>query len=318
REEPTAARVHSHLRRAPAHPPALPPFKRWQSHCEDECNRVSLADLHCAPGQWRAAGGPCGVLPPLRRFRQGGPLLRRSRARWRPGLPRHPAAAALRAGGRRRDLSASIRPVCGPFPSCVAKRNWQWTCPVCGLIGDQCLLHHQALCFRWFHDGRKEWLSLSEVLTSSTQHNGAGGAGGDGKSPTGGGGTGGGSAHAGVEGTGGGTTGTGGGKMEVPGHGGGNEGQGVPERREVALDTHRAVPQAGPEVGRRGAGAAEARHTHLADLSRCRWYVTFGFHAMVTYLREFKRGCESPLTGPAWVEGLQALWGGATPPEADV
>ena len=26
----------------------------------------------------------------------------------------------------------------------------------------QGLLHHQALCFRWFHDGRKEWLSLSE------------------------------------------------------------------------------------------------------------------------------------------------------------
>ena len=107
-----------------------------------------------------------------------------------------------------------------------------------------------------------------QVLTSSTQHNGAGGAGGDGKSPTGGGGTGGGSAHAGVEGTGGGTTGTGGGKMEVPGHGGGNEGQGVPERREVALDTHRAVPQAGPEVGRRGAGAAEVPLSTVKNMIR--------------------------------------------------
>ena len=29
----------------------------------------------------------------------------------------------------------------------------------------------------------------------------------------------------------------------------------------------------------------------------------FGFNAMVAYLRELKKGCESPLTGPAWVEG---------------
>ncbi|CAE7945099.1 unnamed protein product, partial [Symbiodinium sp. KB8] len=60
-------------------------------------------------------------------------------------------------------------------------------------------------------------------------------------------------------------------------------------------------------------------HTHLADLSRRRWRRTvriraeglkrtyevrpFGFNAMAAYLRESKNRCESPLTGPAWVEG---------------
>ena len=29
----------------------------------------------------------------------------------------------------------------------------------------------------------------------------------------------------------------------------------------------------------------------------------FGFNAMAAYLRESKNRCESPLTGPAWVEG---------------